>query len=118
MIRSPLDKGWTDRPGTFWKQGLARPATSDTVPSHVHWDHWLGVAPQRPYVGGAYHPFAWRGWWDFGTGAAGETYYQASDLTPYFPQPMEMLGGEVHFHQHIGNEAKDGILYARCRAFP
>ena len=35
-----------------------------------------------------------------------------------FPQPMEMLGGEVHFHQHIGNEAKDGILYARCMAFP
>jgi len=49
-----------------------------------------------------------------------ETYYQASDLPPHssFPQPMEMLGGEVHFHQHIGNEAKDGILYARCRAFP
>jgi hypothetical protein len=55
-----------------------------------------------------------------GTGRREETYYQASDLTPHssFPQPMEMLGGEVHFHQHIGNEAKDGILYARCIAFP
>jgi predicted dehydrogenase len=63
---------WTDRPGTFWKQGLARPAKSDPVPSHVDWDRWLGVAPERPYVTGVYHPFAWRGWWDFGTGVAGD----------------------------------------------
>lgn len=63
---------WTDRPGNFWKQGLDRPMTSDAVPSHVHWDLWLGVAPERPYVAGAYHPFAWRAWWDFGTGVAGD----------------------------------------------
>lgn len=63
---------WTDRPGTFWKQGLDRPAQTDRVPSHVHWDLWLGNAPERPYVAGAYHPFHWRGWWDFGTGALGD----------------------------------------------
>jgi predicted dehydrogenase len=27
--------------------------------------------PERPY-NKAYHPFAWRGWWDFGTGALGD----------------------------------------------
>ena len=32
---------------------------------------WLGPAPERPYANG-YHPFAWRGWWDFGTGALGD----------------------------------------------
>jgi predicted dehydrogenase len=63
---------WTDRPGRFWRQGLARPKKSDSVPRHVKWDIWLGVAPERPYVDGAYHPFAWRGWWDFGTGVAGD----------------------------------------------
>ncbi len=26
----------------------------------------------RPYAKGAYHDFAWRGWWDFGTGALGD----------------------------------------------
>lgn len=63
---------WTDRPGTFWKQGLERPSQSDPVPSHVHWDLWLGTAPERPYVAELYHPFHWRGWWDFGTGALGD----------------------------------------------
>lgn len=63
---------WTDRPGTFWKQGLDRPDRKDPVPAHVHWNKWLGTAPERPYVEGLYHPFHWRGWWDFGTGALGD----------------------------------------------
>ena len=63
---------WTDRPGTFWKQGLQRPDRKDGVPPHVNWDLWLGVAPERPYVESVYHPFNWRGWWDFGTGALGD----------------------------------------------
>ncbi|MCA8992601.1 MAG: Gfo/Idh/MocA family oxidoreductase [Planctomycetaceae bacterium] len=63
---------WTDRPGTFWKQGLQRPAGGSEAPKSVHWDNWIGVAPFRPYVAGVYHPFHWRGWWDFGTGALGD----------------------------------------------
>ncbi|MDO5552432.1 MAG: Gfo/Idh/MocA family oxidoreductase [Planctomycetia bacterium] len=38
----------------------------------VDWEHWLGVSPKREYWPGVYHPFAWRGWWDFGTGALGD----------------------------------------------
>ena len=63
---------WTDRPGHFWKQGLTRPDQIDPVPENLNWGHWLGVAPQRPFVEGLYHPFHWRGWWDFGTGALGD----------------------------------------------
>ena len=37
----------------------------------LNWDLWLGPAPARPYANG-YHPFSWRGWWDFGTGALGD----------------------------------------------
>jgi predicted dehydrogenase len=59
---------WTNRP--IWAQGGDRPAPSDP-PAQVHWDLWLGVAPERPYAKG-YHPFAWRGYWDFGTGALGD----------------------------------------------
>lgn len=63
---------WTDRPGNFWKQGLERPEGGSAPPDSIHWNNWLGVAPERPYVAGVYHPFHWRGWWDFGTGALGD----------------------------------------------
>ncbi|HXG08896.1 MAG TPA: Gfo/Idh/MocA family oxidoreductase [Gemmataceae bacterium] len=59
---------WTNRP--IWPQGGTRPETAP-VPSYLHWDLWLGPAPERPY-GKGYHPFAWRGFWDFGTGALGD----------------------------------------------
>lgn len=60
---------WTDRP--IWPQGIPRPPEGPPAPSTLHWDLWLGPAPARPYHE-AYHPFAWRGWWDFGTGALGD----------------------------------------------
>jgi predicted dehydrogenase len=59
---------WTNRP--IWPQGGERPKEA-TPPSNVHWEEWIGPAPMRPY-GNGYHPFAWRGWWDFGTGALGD----------------------------------------------
>lgn len=59
---------WTNRP--IWPQGVERGAEKP-VPSHVHWEEWIGPAPMRPYADG-YHTFAWRGWWDFGTGALGD----------------------------------------------
>ncbi len=60
---------WTNRP--IWPQGIDRPEGSLPIPSTLDWDLWLGVAPERPYNEG-YHPFDWRGWWDFGTGALGD----------------------------------------------
>ncbi len=61
----------TDRPGTFWEQGLTRPEESPPVPAELHWDTWLGPAAERAYHP-AYVPFHWRGWWDFGCGAIGD----------------------------------------------
>ena len=59
---------WSNRP--IWAQGVDRPEEKP-VPPGVHWDLWVGTAPFRPYANG-YHDFAWRGWWDFGTGALGD----------------------------------------------
>jgi predicted dehydrogenase len=59
---------WTNRP--IWPQGGDRNPPKDP-PDFLKWDLWLAVAPKRPYADG-YHPFAWRGWWDFGTGALGD----------------------------------------------
>ena len=68
---------WTDRP--IWPQGIGRPSGSPPVPKNVNWDLWLGPAPERPYHP-AYHPFKWRGFWDFGTGAVGDMGCHNSDL--------------------------------------
>jgi len=67
---------WTDRP--IWPQGLERPKETPEVPKHIHWDLWLGPAPERSY-NPAYHPFSWRGWWDFGTGALGDMACHVAD---------------------------------------
>jgi hypothetical protein len=76
---------WSNRP--IWPQGMDRPEGEDPVPDTFDWDLWLGPAPKRPYKanwpeangggrrrgrGSVYHPFAWRGWQDFGTGALGD----------------------------------------------
>jgi len=70
---------------------MSRPPEAP-VPAHVHWDEWIGTAPFRPWaeykadigtkrrVQAAYHSFAWRGWWDFGTGAIGDMACHTANL--------------------------------------
>jgi predicted dehydrogenase len=60
---------WTNRP--VWPQGNPRPEEAKCS-SLLKWDEWIGPAPMRPFAKGVYHPFAWRGWWDFGCGALGD----------------------------------------------
>ncbi|TWI83163.1 oxidoreductase family protein [Lacibacter cauensis] len=60
---------WTNRP--VWPQGLAKPSGTHTVPSTMKWDLWIGPSKYEDY-NPAYHPFNWRGWWAFGTGALGD----------------------------------------------
>ena len=62
---------WSDRPGKFWTQDLDRPTATPPVPDTLNWNLWLGGAPFRPY-NPVYVPRAWRGWFDFGTGALGD----------------------------------------------
>jgi hypothetical protein len=62
---------WSDRPLKYWKQSIARPKDRPPIPPHVNWDLFLGPARERPYHP-IYHPFTWRGWWDFGTGVLGD----------------------------------------------
>jgi len=63
----------TDRP--LWPQGLNTPSEKMPIPWGLGgpegWDLFLGPAKERPY-NRAYHPWDWRGWWDYGTGALGD----------------------------------------------
>jgi predicted dehydrogenase len=73
---------WTDRPGHYWSQApkiTSRPKDTPPIPKFVHWDLFLGPSPYRPYHPD-YHPFKWRGWWDFGTGALGDMACHTANL--------------------------------------
>ena len=67
----------TNRP--IWPQGMKKRSTKISVPKNLDWDQWLGPAPFRGY-GKGYVPFAWRGWWDFGTGALGDMACHIMDM--------------------------------------
>jgi predicted dehydrogenase len=60
---------WSSRP--IWPQGLDTPTVSMKVPKTLDWNLFIGHMPFRPY-NDAYHPWNFRGWWDFGTGAFGD----------------------------------------------
>ncbi|RLD31252.1 MAG: gfo/Idh/MocA family oxidoreductase [Bacteroidetes bacterium] len=60
---------WTNRP--IWPQGLERPLETPSLPPTLDWDLFIGPAPWRPY-NPVYHPWNWRAWWDYGTGALGD----------------------------------------------
>jgi predicted dehydrogenase len=90
---------WTDRPINWWPQGMDRPDSSMSAPDEVHWDDFLGPAPEVPYHE-AYHPFRWRGWTDYGSGALGDMgahlidhAYWALDLD----YPTEVWGSSSPF---------------------
>lgn len=49
-----------------WSNGR-RPKDTPPVPNYLHFDLWLGPAPERPYHP-CYLPAKWRRFWDFGGG--------------------------------------------------
>ena len=55
-----------------WGDTDKLPSAADAVPAGFNWDHWLAVAPTRPYVKDAYHPSNWRKRLDFGTATFGD----------------------------------------------
>ena len=60
---------WTNRP--IWPQGLQRPKVGEWPPDTLNWDLFIGPAKMKPYHH-ILHPWNWRGWWDYGTGALGD----------------------------------------------
>jgi len=56
-------------PSHSFQAGQAKPAGADPVPAGLHWDDWIGPATFHAYKNGAYHPLAWRAWYDFGGGS-------------------------------------------------
>ncbi|MFZ1290649.1 MAG: hypothetical protein WAR79_11200, partial [Melioribacteraceae bacterium] len=89
---------WTNRP--IWPQGIKKPEEIPSLPNYLDWNLWLGPAPYREYHP-AYHPFSWRGWWDFGTGALGDMGAHILDqpfwaLNLDFPDTVQATSSEFN----------------------
>lgn len=75
---------WTNRP--IWPQGFAAPPTPQAVPPGIDWEQWIGPAPWVEYSP-RIAPFAWRGWWNYGTGALGDMACHIMDVGFWSMQP-------------------------------
>ena len=62
---------WVGVQGRQYGNRTDRPAEAP-VPEGVDWNLWLGAAAERPFAADVYHPFKWRDWQDFGSGALGD----------------------------------------------
>ena len=58
--------------GKHWGDRNPRPTRKDKIPAEMNWDLWLGVAAERSFLSGYYHPAEWRKRLDFGTGTFGD----------------------------------------------
>jgi predicted dehydrogenase len=100
---------WTNRP--IWPQAPKvtdkNPPKPADVPKGVHWDEFLGPAPAVPYAGGI-HPFAWRGFWDYGTGAIGDMACHTAN--------MAFMGLKLGHPTKISAEAGD-VNTLTCPSF-
>jgi len=81
---------WTNRP--IWRQGMPKPVKEVRIPKTLDWDLFIGPAKMRAY-NPEYHPWIWRGWWDFGTGALGDMGCHLLDVPNFALQ----LGQPVAF---------------------
>ena len=61
------------------KYSGAKFTTNTQAPKTLNWDLWLGPTAERPYSEGV-HPFNWRRFWAFGTGALGDFGCHYTDL--------------------------------------
>ena len=59
------NKGWG-------RDELALPIATNPAPSNLDWGLWLGVADERLFREGYFHPGQWRRLLDFGTGTLGD----------------------------------------------
>jgi predicted dehydrogenase len=106
-----------------WGDPNPLPDREDEVPEGFDWQGWLGVATDRPYINGIYHPGNWRRRLDFGTATLGDMgchifhpvfagleLTQPLSVTAYGPKPNETnwaINSAVHY-VFPGNELTEG----------
>ncbi len=72
----------------------------DPIPSCFNWDLWVGPSAMRPFKKDVYHPFRWRGWFDFGNGGLADFCCHVINL------PLRAL--DLGYPEKIVINMKDG----------
>jgi predicted dehydrogenase len=83
---------------------LLEPPPPGPVPASLDWNLWVGTAPLRDYAPNVYHPFTWRDWQDFGSGALGDFGCHVFD--PVFTSlklsdPLSVVAANTGINRHI-----------------
>ncbi len=104
---------WTDRP--VWPQGIPFPTDKPPLPEHISPEDWdLFIGPAKPVdYHPLFHPFKWRGWWNFGTGALGDMGCHLID-SPFrvlelgYPIEVECSVGQVFMRDWVPEYIPEG----------
>ena len=104
---------WTNRP--IWPQGGPRPA-SEAGAQEPALEPVAGPRARARLTADGYHPFAWRGWWDFGTGALGDMACHTMNM-PFMAldlrDPISVDGRDLRPQQRELSEVVDHHLRVR-----
>jgi predicted dehydrogenase len=78
-----------------------RPKEASPIPPGLHWDLWLGPAPERPFNEVYFPGPKWYRWWDFGGGTMSDLGSHWNDLPFWalklsYPLTIEATGPPPH----------------------
>jgi predicted dehydrogenase len=94
--------------------GLVKPQPDGSPPAGLHWDLWLGPAPERPFNPGR---LRWLDWWDYCGGTLSGDGIHQLDLTrmvlgdPPPPLATYCAGGRLAFDDHHEMPDMQAITY-------
>jgi predicted dehydrogenase len=83
-----------------WRDTIGR-TPPEPVPAGVHYDLWLGPAPQRPFTRNRFH-YNWHWFWDYGNGDFGNQGIHELDICRWglgvtYPTKVSAMGGHFMF---------------------
>ena len=85
-------------------------------PSWLHWDLWLGPAPDQPYHGNLVH-YNWHWFWDFGGGELANNGPHMLDLARWglnkgLPEKVHAIGGRYGYQDQAQTPNTMTLTYA------
>ncbi|HZT38905.1 MAG TPA: Gfo/Idh/MocA family oxidoreductase [Bryobacteraceae bacterium] len=83
-----------------WRDTIGR-ATPEPVPAGVHYDLWLGPAPEHAFTKNRFH-YNWHWFWDYGNGDIGNQGIHQLDAARWglgvtYPTRVSAIGGHFMF---------------------